>query len=188
MKKQLRGEVIQARTALDDNTLKSKSKVICDKFWNLEEFQKAQNIMAYISFRNEVDVSFLFDKLWSMGKKVIIPVCDPKEIAINPSLLLNMESDLQSGTWGILEPKPEAFRPVDPQDIDFVIVPGVAFDTKCNRLGYGGGFYDRFLPGLKKGTPKVAAAFQLQIVNNLIPGEYDIPMDFVITEEKEYQR
>lgn len=188
IKAELRKQVLQARNSLTKAEINKKSLVICDKLKEIEGFTQADTIMAYLPFRNEVDITSLFNALWSGSKRIVIPVCDPVSIKLIPSLLLDITHDLTPGTWGILEPKPEAMRPVDPTEIDFVIVPGVAFDPAGNRLGYGGGYYDRFLPRLKMGTPKVAVAFQLQILDALVPGEFDVPMDMVITEEQAYYR
>jgi len=188
MKKQIRGEILKARISLEQEQVNLKSKIICDKIQQFPGFQNSHTVMAYLPFRNEVDVTPLFDYLWAREKRVVIPVCEPKNIVLIPSELRDMKEDLKPGTWGILEPKEDKMRPIDPQDIDFVIIPGVAFDPVCNRLGYGGGYYDRFLLRLKENTPKVAVAFDLQIVSSLVPENYDIPMDTVITEENQYYR
>jgi len=188
MKKQLRKSILAARLSLDQRQVEENSKIICDQIIGLPEFQKGQVVMAYLPFRNEVDVRPLFHYLWSKGKRVAIPVCDPPNIALIPSEIKDFVDDLAPGTWGILEPKPDKIRPLKPEEIDFVIVPGVAFDPSCNRLGYGGGYYDRFLPRLRENTPKVAVAFQVQVVPSLVCGAFDIPMDMVITEANKYTR
>lgn len=188
MKKQMRKEIIKARISIDEQQVILKSKIICDKIKQIISFQNSDTVMAYLPFRNEVDVTFLFDYLWSRKKRVVIPVCEAESCALIPSELRNIEEDLKPGTWGILEPKAEKMRPVLPEEIDFIIIPGVAFDPLCNRLGYGGGYYDRFLLRIKENTPKVAVAFDLQIVDSLVPGKYDIPTDMVITEGKDYYR
>ncbi|MGI6631151.1 MAG: 5-formyltetrahydrofolate cyclo-ligase [Bacillota bacterium] len=188
MKKQMRKNILKARMSLDHRQVEEKSAMICEKILNLAEFKKAQTVMAYLPIRNEVDVKPLFRFLWAEGKRLVIPVCDPPNIAIIPSEIIDLADDLEPGTWGILEPKKDKMRPVSPRDIDCVIIPGVAFDPACNRLGYGGGYYDRFLPKLRENTPKIAVAFQVQIVPELVPDVYDIPMDMVITEENGYCR
>lgn len=188
MKKQLRKSILQARLSMNQQQVTEKSKIICDKILNLKEFKNGQTIMAYLPIRNEVNLMPLFASLWSAGKRGVIPVCDPAHTALIPSELRDFSEDLAPGTWGILEPKENKMRPVLPEDIDLILIPGVAFDLSCNRLGYGGGYYDRFLPRLRKNTPKIAVAFQAQMVPSLVPDAYDIPMDMVITEEKEYYR
>lgn len=186
MKKLIRKEILAARQSLDSEKVATKSKIICEKIAALKSFREANTVMGYLPFRNETDPTLLFPLLWEQGKKVVIPVCDPTRVALIPSLLNNPEEDLQPGTWGILEPKPSCLRPVPLEKIDFVIIPGVAFDCAGNRLGYGGGYYDRFLPLLRSDTRKVAVAFQLQVVGTLVPDRFDRPVDMVVTEEKIY--
>ncbi|MEN3003884.1 5-formyltetrahydrofolate cyclo-ligase [Dehalobacterium formicoaceticum] len=188
MKKKQRKELLKIRGSLDRNQVREKSKIICEKILQFPSFQKASTVMLYLPFRNEVDVMPLIEHLWQENKRVVIPVCEPKDIVIVPSELRDLEEDLAPGTWGILEPKADKMRPVAPEELDCVIVPGVAFDEACNRLGYGGGYYDRFLPRLKEQTPKIAVAFAMQIVPSLDPDPYDIPMDLVVTEDKVYSR
>ncbi len=77
-------------------------------------------------------------------------------------------------------------QPAQPEDFDLVIVPGVAFDPTGNRLGYGAGYYDRFLPRLRPKTPTVAACFDLQMVDSVFPAAHDIPLDFIVTESSVY--
>lgn len=185
MKKQIRKDILRVRQAMDLKETTLKSGLICEKIREMKLLRDADTVMSYIPFRNEVDTCSLFSELWDKGKRVVIPACDVENIALIPSQINSME-DLKPGTWGILEPKPECLRPVDPGEIDLVIVPGVAFDSFGNRLGYGGGYYDRFIPRLKPDTLKIAVAFKMQIVEHLVPGEYDQPMDMVITEEYVY--
>lgn len=186
MKKEMRKNILQLRQAMNENEVALKSEIICRHIVRLDLYKEAKTIMAYLPFRNEVDCSYLFSQIWKEGKRLVVPVCESKTISLIPSLLNRME-DTQPGTWGILEPKPECLYPLDAGEIDLVIVPGVAFDPQGNRLGYGGGYYDRFLPRLTSGTPKIAVAFQLQIINSLTPDKFDQPMDMVITEENLYQ-
>jgi len=111
-------------------------------------------------------------------------ITDRANTALIPSELKDFPGDLTSGTWGILEPKADRVRPVDPQEIDLVVVPGVSFDPNGNRLGYGGGFYDRFLLRTKPDTTFVALAFELQIRDDVHPEEHDHPVHYVITEDR----
>ncbi|MGI6679323.1 MAG: 5-formyltetrahydrofolate cyclo-ligase [Dehalobacterium sp.] len=188
MKKQQRKEFLKLRRSLDQNQVHEKSRIICEKVLQIPSFQKATTVMLYLPFNNEVDVLPLIHHLWQKNKRVVIPVCEPNDISIIPSELRDLKEDLAPGTWGILEPKDDKMRPVAPKEIDCVIIPGVAFDKDCIRLGYGGGYYDRFLPRLIDQTPKIAVAFALQIAPFLTPDPYDIPMDMVVTEEEIYYR
>lgn len=186
-KKKLRKNILTTRSSLSRQEVSTKSKIISNKIKQLIAYEKGQTIMIYLPIRNEVDVTVLIEDLWEKGKRVVIPVCDTKNINLIPTELRDLEEDLAPGTWGILEPKEDKMRPVELKDIDLVIVPGVGFDVSGNRLGYGGGYYDRFLLEIRANTPKVAVAFQLQIVATMMPDVFDIPMDMIITEEHIYQ-
>ena len=107
---------------------------------------------------------------------MVVPITDKANKALIPSEIIHFPEDLRPGTWGILEPAPDKIRPVDPKELDLVVVPGVAFSPDGDRLGYGGGFYDRFLPRTKPETVFAALAFELQIRDNVFPGQYDCPM------------
>lgn len=184
MKKQLRKDIIAARMAQSPEEIAEKSARIAEKVKSLPEFQKAGLIMFYLDFRNEVATGELISYCLANGKRVVIPITDTKNIRLIPSELKDYPGDLTSGTWGILEPKPECVRPVEPTEIDLVIVPGVSFDVKGNRLGYGGGFYDRFLRQTREDTVFAALAFELQIRDDVYPEEHDYPVHYVITEER----
>src|SRR5690606_18895751 len=114
------------------------------------------------------------------GKNIIIPISVVETRQLILSQLMDYDKELEAGTYGILEPKKEYIREVNPELIDLVLVPGVAFDRKGYRIGYGGGYYDRFLTRIDDSVPKIALAFDLQIVAQVKKGRYDIPMDYII--------
>lgn len=184
MKKQLRKQIISERMSQSDEIISEKSARVIEKIKSLEEFQKANLIMLYLDFRKEVATGEFLKYCLDNGKRVLIPITDTKNIKLIPSEVIDFPGDLASGTWGILEPKPECVRPVEPAEIDLVIVPGVSFDIKGNRLGYGGGFYDRFLPQTRPDTIAAALAFEMQIRDDVYPEEHDYPVHYVITEDR----
>ena len=186
MKKTIRKDILAKRIAQSNTEVAVKSAVIQEKllpYWDKDE---VKTIMVYLPFRKEVNLTPLIEAAWSKGKKIAIPVCK-EEFTIVPSLIYDFEEDLEPGLWNILEPKKDKMRPVAPEDLDLVIVPGVAFDKGCNRLGYGAGYYDRFLPRLRQGVPFIAVCFELQMQENVCPDCHDVPMYMVITEENVYQ-
>lgn len=185
VKKELRRAVLKERQAISRDDVEKKSAAICARISGLDTFCQAKTVMLYLPFRNEVDTKPLIEKLWAAGKRVLVPVCQPVDISLIPCQI-NQLADLQPGTWGILEPKPECLLPVPVDEIDLVLVPGVAFDPQGTRLGYGGGYYDRFLPRLKPGTPVVAVAFAMQMLPKLASDSFDQPMDMVVTESGVY--
>jgi 5-formyltetrahydrofolate cyclo-ligase len=183
-KSEIRKEIFRARAALPGEEAAAKSGLIAKKLLALEEYRRAKVIMAYVDFRNEVRTDGLIRESLARGKAVAVPFTDTREKRLVPSLLLNYPEDLAPGTWGILEPAPGRLRPVEPAEIDLVVVPGVAFDPMGNRLGYGGGYYDRFLPLTRPDCFHVAPAYELQIVPEIETGPHDRPVHCVVTEER----
>ena len=182
IKKALREDVINKRMALSPVEVKQKSASIKDKVCAMDEFKDAQKVMLYVDFRNEVQTGEMIIQALKEGKRVFVPITDIKNRKLYPTEISKYPEDLVEGTWGILEPKKGSI--IEPDKIDLVIVPGVAFDNLGNRLGYGGGFYDRFLTKVKIGTPFVAIAYELQIVNNVYPEEHDQPVHYIVSEDR----
>jgi 5-formyltetrahydrofolate cyclo-ligase len=183
-KNELRRNVIARRKALPKEVVREKSAAIAKQTLELVEYKNAGTVMTYVDFRNEVQTAEIINHALQNGKRLVVPITDIPNKRLIPSQLINYPDDLTPGTWNILEPKPERVRPVAPEEIDLVIVPGVAFDTAGNRLGYGGGFYDRFLPLTGAATVFVSLAFELQIRPNVYPHEHDVPVHLLITEER----
>lgn len=181
---EVRQGVLAARTALSPRSVKEKSGAVMDRVMSLEAYLKAKSLMVYVDFRNEVQTGGLIVRSLAAGKIVSVPITDVKGRKLIPSRLMSYPEDLAPGTWGILEPRPECVRPLDPGELDLVIVPGVAFDPKGNRLGYGGGFYDRFLPRTRPGTVYIAPAFEVQVVDDVFPGSHDVPVHVIVTEKR----
>lgn len=183
-KKELRKKVIKERMELSAQEVAGKSAKITRTVLSMEEYRRARSIMAFVDFKNEVQTGELIRAAMADGKRVSVPLTDLKGKRLIPSLLLDFPGDLAPGTYGILEPRPECLRPLDPGELDLVIVPGVAFDEAGNRLGYGGGFYDRFLPLTGEGCTWLAPAFELQIRPSVYPGEHDCPVHVIVTEKR----
>jgi len=180
----LRKTVLRERRSLSLAEVTEKSNLIVDKALAMEEYLQAETVMTYLDFRNEVQTGTLVSQSMAAGKRVVVPATDIKNNRLLPSLLENYPGDLQPGNWGILEPKPDCLRPVEPTEIDLIFVPGVAFDLSGNRLGYGGGYYDRFLAQAGPYTTFVALAFEFQVRQYVYPDAHDIPVHCLITEKR----
>ena len=160
------------------------SRRISGKLFSLPEYAGAKTIMFYASFKNEVMTDAMIEYALSDKKKVVLPAVrgrDLKLYEVNPP-----GCRLVKGELGIREPR-GCGTEVDPGSVDLVVVPGVAFDRACGRIGFGRGFYDRFLGGLKKPGKKpafIGIAFGVQIAEELFLGEKDVRMDKVITENE----
>lgn len=178
----LRKRILKSRQILSNEELISKSKKVTKLLFSTPYYRQARNIMCYVDFRNEVKTEYIIKESLRNNKKTIIPISIVKTKELLLSELRDYDNELSPGSYNILEPKQEFIREVYPDVIDLVLVPGVAFDIEGHRLGYGGGYYDRFLSQLHKSVPKIALAFDLQIVNNITADPHDISMDYIITE------
>ncbi len=182
-KKMLRSSVLALRDSMDMTEIEEKSRIIKDRLLGLDEFLASRTVLFFLSFGKEVRTEEMVRESLALGKNVLVPKTDTKNHRLILSRLLDYDDDLAPGVWGIPEPRPKALRPVDPPEVDLVIVPGVAFDLDGNRLGYGGGYYDRLFPTLKKATPLVALAFACQLVATVPTEEFDQQIDCLLTEE-----
>jgi len=184
LKKEIRKNILQTKDALSNEIVNDKSIVIFNKLSETNFYKDANNVMLYISFGKEVVTKYIIDDLQSHRKRVFIPVTVPQTKALIVSELKDFEKDLQVGHFGVMEPKEETLRPVDPSILDLVIVPGVAFDKSGYRIGYGGGYYDRFIPRLSDKATTVSLAFDMQLVDKVPTNQYDIPVEYIVTEEQ----
>lgn len=183
-KRALRKQIFALRDSLSAAEIAALSRAVAGQLGKLPFYRQARTIMYFLSFRSEVDTREMVEESLARGNRVLIPKALPGERKLIPSELLDCEKDLAPGAYGIPEPRPEALRPVDPRQIDLLIVPGVAFDLQGNRLGYGGGYYDRFFDRLRPGVPLVALAFELQLVERVPVEPWDRRMDWLVTEKR----
>lgn len=159
-----------------------KSKSILKKLFARKEFKQAQTILFYASFDTEVETFEMMKQAQRLGKKIALPALIKDQKTIVPALIENLEDDLKIGLYGIQEPKDVCVRFVGLEQIDLIIVPGIAFDQKNNRLGRGRGYYDRFLSAVPASIPSFGLAFDFQIVDDLpCPEKHDVKVSRVIT-------
>jgi len=163
----MRNDILnRLRSQKEEQRLK-KSKIICDKLFKIPEFKRAVTVLFYSSFDGEVDTHEMIKETIKFGKKIGLPKIIKKEKKIVPRLVEYFEKDIELGPYGIKQPKDSVTEVLDLENIDMVIVPGVAFDKANNRLGRGGGYYDRFLKKLPSNIPTCGLAFDFQIVDHL---------------------
>ena len=177
--------VLDRRRSMTGAELSGKSSAICERLLALPQLQKAGLILSYMPTYDEADVGELNRRLVEAGKHVCYPV------TAGGGLMSAYEPESPDAfaekRYGILEPVIERSRRIEPADIDAIILPCVAFDHQLRRLGHGAGYYDRYLPLCKKAV-KIAAAFSLQELEEVICDSYDVPVDLVVTEEKIYKK
>ncbi len=178
----LRERILSLRNQLSADEREAKGLRIAKRLEELWEFKQAKTVLAYASFKSEVPTGMIIRKMLEQGKRVLLPVVEGKERRILPIEVRGME-DLVPGYAGIPEPR-NATQPFPQEEIELVLVPGVAFDLDGHRLGYGLGFYDRFLAGLKASLPKIGLAYEIQVLERLPAKDHDLPLTAIITEER----
>lgn len=182
----LRKEALAARSNLPGDDCSERSRRICDRLLSSNEYQNASTVLLYKAYNNEVDTDPIFERAIRDGKKVYYPVSDI--VDGHPTLTfyeITDASQLIPGYRGIMEPDVTKGLRCLEGSADICITPGVAFDRKCHRVGYGKAFYDRYL---RMNTPKtvVGLAYDIQIVDEFAVEDTDISVDAVMTESKTY--
>ncbi len=180
-KKMLRDQMRQTLVLLPEAQRREKSVAIQERLFALEDFVRARCVAFYIAVPPEVETSLMIDRALATGKKVVVPSCNLETIELSLYQIRNRER-LQRGAFGILEPVRDDRFLTRAEEVDCVIVPGVVFDKKNNRLGRGGGYYDRFLKQLRPDACKVGLAFSFQIVDAVPTDPHDVPVDIVLTD------
>jgi len=184
MKTQLRQTYKEIRKNFPVSLVENKSKTIVRNLLQCNFFQKSQNIMCYLSFQNEVITDSVFIEAWAQNKTTAIPITHPTTKEITLSQFSNFAT-LELSSLKIRELPPNKRVDFQPQKLDLCIIPGIAFDRNGNRLGFGQGYYDRFLPKLSPNCLKIALAFSEQLSTTPLPTDtFDIPMDYIITENE----
>lgn len=182
----LRKKILSARDALSLLSRQRKSFEIVQKILLLEEIAKAETLFLYVDFRSEVKTSFLISKLLQLSKRVLVPVTLVQEKKLLPIAISDPEKDLVPGFCSILEPCREIrqSRVVAASEVDVILVPGSVFDEHGGRLGYGGGYYDRFMAYDAPQARRIGLAFELQIVDRLSLQPHDELLDLIVTEKR----
>ncbi|HHU78837.1 MAG: 5-formyltetrahydrofolate cyclo-ligase [Caldicoprobacterales bacterium] len=186
-KSELRKKMMLEREEINQEERASRSRSIEKRIRDLQAYRHASTILIYVSFRNEVDTKPLIQKAIEEGKRVAVPVSIPEGKVLLPCQITSLD-DLIPGTWGILEPPEEKQRRIDVSEIDLTIVPGLAFDRCFHRLGYGAGYYDRFLPSLRKDAVKIGVGYDFQLLKKLPVEAYDVPLDGIVTDRRSLLR
>jgi len=183
-KREVRREVLAARDALEPSERAARSKMITDRLLALPELEAGGPVMTFWSFGSEVDTMAMIERLAARGITVALPRIQ--------------HPDMEPRTWRPGEPltetsfgarEPAGGRVLRPGELDVVVVPAVAFDRAGHRVGYGGGFYDRFLPATRPDAFRVGVGFSLQLMDHDLPqGSFDLGVDAVVTERETMRR
>lgn len=184
-KNNLRNEFMSKRENLKNKIIIDKSKRIISNFLRTDFYKKNNKIFIYVSYKNEVKTHDLIKKMLKDKKELYIPNPNPETKEMEAVLIKEFD-DLTEGNYGILEPINSNFK-LEPYFLDLIIVPGLVFSHKGFRIGYGGGFYDRFLARAKTKNSdplKISFVYKEFIIDKIPTNQYDLPVDYIITEEK----
>jgi 5-formyltetrahydrofolate cyclo-ligase len=182
-KQEIRKRVLALRDALTPEEIAAKSGSIVRRLTALPDLRESSTLMVFLSFGSEVRTDGLLRWGWEAGKRIVVPLCRPEDRGLTPCLLGSF-AELEIGRYGIREPKGEMIRPVPREEIDAILVPAVAFDRRGHRVGYGGGYYDRFLTGVPRAV-RIGAAYSCQIVERVPEDPHDLPIHRIVTEDGE---
>ena len=183
MKKQLRNYML---TYLRNLNISKKQEIENKMYENLFEqtfWQQAKIVGITYATSLEWNTKVIIQRGWDENKKVVLPVCNRKNKTMN-FFQINDFNELESGYANILEPSNHSNKVMMNEWIDLLIVPGVVFNVKGYRIGYGGGFFDRYLSEPIHKTTTVSLAAESQLKENLPTDSYDIPVDYIITENR----
>lgn len=179
-KRKLREKILERLHHISKEEKEKKVEILKEKLFSLNEFKKAKCVMFYVSKHYEVDTHEMIDESIAMGKKVVVPITLKEEKTLKPSELRDREKELIKGHYGIHQPREKHIRPVPLEEVDLMVVPGLAFDRSGHRLGHGGGYYDRFLEKAPPAIFTVGLAFDFQVVDELPKHVTDIPVKKIL--------
>lgn len=179
----LRKEKLAARDGLALDLRAEKSRMIRENVVRLEAVALAKHVMLYVSFRSEVETMPLFEMFRRQDIATSVPLTLVNEKRLLSYRIADPYKDLRPGYCGIAEPDAGRLSPVDPSGIDVVLVPGVVFDGFGGRLGYGGGYYDRFLTNDAPRALRIGLAFEIQVIDRVPVLAHDVKVHYLVTEK-----
>ncbi len=180
-RKELRKKILALRDTLLPDKRAQKSRSVIEHLWSIDNFSSTNTLFVYVNFKSEVETLHLISQCLDKGMRVTVPFTLPDESRLIPYRITDPYQDLRPGYCSIPEPDPQQLSTVDPGEIDTVILPGSVFDRQGGRLGYGGGYYDRFLNNAPRAV-RIAIAFQLQVVSEVPLLAHDQRFDYLVTE------
>lgn len=184
-KKELRKQMLQKRNRLEEEERKKADSAIRNAFLLSSYYQTCKSIFLYISYSSEVDTQEIIQTALADGKTVLVPLTDPVEKKMDAVPITDFKTQLCPSCYGILEPNFTSKTPYPPENIDLIVVPGVAFDRKGFRIGYGGGYYDRYLSQARNAVT-VGFAYEKSLLDEIPSESHDQRVQIILTESGEY--
>lgn len=187
VKNQLRQQYKQIRNRLTADQVISYSDSIARQLFATDFWQQSSTVMLYLSFQNEVITEAIYQRGWQEGKTMLLPICAPEGGLMEMSVITSFDQ-LEPNRYGIGELPEHLQQLIAPKQIDVCLIPGIAFDHAGTRLGFGAGYYDRYLPRVNPSAKRIALAYECQMHSETLPRDaYDLPMQYILTERKLYQ-
>jgi 5-formyltetrahydrofolate cyclo-ligase len=186
-KSEVREGLHALRNAMTPEERQRASDAITVDLLALERYQAARTVMAYMTFGSEFVTNRFIGHALAASKVLVLPRIDRARNRLALHAVRDLDAELTTGPWGIREPRPDVCPPVAVAQIDFILVPGLGFTPRGDRLGYGRGYYDRLLAQREPHTAVVAAAFAVQMLEDIPISASDAPVDMVVTEVETYR-
>ncbi|MFJ8527893.1 5-formyltetrahydrofolate cyclo-ligase [Bacillus sp. NPDC094106] len=180
-KVRLRKQILEHMNSLSKEQYKTLSEQIVFSLYEQREWKEAETIGITLSMEHEVNTYIIIEKAWQEGKKVVVPKCNRKTRTMTFRQIVNFDQ-LETVYMNLREPIPVLTKEVEANEIDLLVVPGVAYTRRGERIGYGGGYYDRYLVRYKGKT--LSLAFDFQIVNDIPTEPFDQNVQKIITEKE----
>ena len=183
---ELRQRNRKLRAALSQDRLNKAADALCERLIALPEYQRSQHIAAYFAVNGEIGLDPLIDHALASGKNIYLPNLDQQSLRFSPYF---RDQKMRINKFKLPEPDVSDDEMLQPGELDLVLAPLVVFDADCNRIGMGGGFYDRSFAFRKQGIDKpvlIGVAHEIQKVDRLIPQEWDVRLDKVVTDQAVY--
>ena len=178
----LRCRLLEERRRIEPERRAVLSQAIAERLYGLDAYRDADTVHLYIgAVEGEVATRNIAEETLARGKRVLCPRVERRPNRLESFEIRSLD-ELAESAHGLWEPDPARARRADDGEIDLVIVPGIVFDRRGRRIGFGAGFYDRFLAGFQ--SPRVALAFSLQVVAKVPHTDRDVPVDWIVTEEE----
>jgi 5-formyltetrahydrofolate cyclo-ligase len=183
-KRDIRRSIHAVRQGLSEAERLARSRRVWERVSDLSCYQHARVVLGYMAFDHEVLTDGLMQQTMASGKQLVLPMVlgDRQEMALY--VIEDLGCDVAPGYRGILEPQPRRTRAVAPETLELALIPGIAFDLRGGRLGFGTGFYDRLLSRLPQGIPTVGLAFDFQVIPRLPCQPHDMLLEAIVTEHR----
>lgn len=185
LKQAIRKSTLSLREQLPAEARAAHSATITERLLQMSEYRQAVTVLGYMNFGTEFASSLWVERTLAEGKRLVLPKVNRHTNRLDLYRVEDTENQLAAGLWGIREPAVERCERLNnPDEVEFALLPGVAFTRDGARLGYGGGYYDKLLAGMAKRPVLAAAAFALQVVERLPQEATDIKVEWIVTEQE----